>query len=189
MSETVEKVETPSKWLSAPEVLEQLLPQLQKLGGFTPGRGNGAPWRQVYLGLLEHCPNVTVASRMAGVTREAVRLVRNQDAEFAAAEKQAMATGADLVEASAFKSAVYGDLEPVFHQGVCVGHVVKYSDAMRALLLKGLKPDTYREKIEHTGEVTHRHLTLAELDERLKLARARPGQVVEGELAEGSQGG
>lgn len=50
-----------------------------------------------------------------------------------------------------------------------------------------LAPKKYGEKIEHTGEVTHRHLTLAELDERLKLARARPGQVVDGELAEGEK--
>ena len=56
--------------------------------------------------------------------------------------------GLDEVEASAFKSAVYGDERPIFHQGVCVGTVVEYSDAMRTLLLKGRRRSVFGDKVD-----------------------------------------
>ncbi len=161
-------------WKSAPEILEELLPKYEKVRGLPRGRGKDATWRKVYLHVLRHCPNVTVACRVSGVTDGAIRKARESDPDFAAAEKEAIAHGIGLVEASAFKSAVYGDLEPVYHQGILCGTVVKYSDAMRALLLKAHKPEVYREnvKVEHGGKVDHTHMTLEEMKKRMEEARA-----------------
>jgi hypothetical protein len=54
---------------------------------------------------------------------------------------------------------VDGTLEPVFHQGQEVGQVRKYSDTLLIFLLKGRKPDTYRDNVsvEQKGKVHHEH--------------------------------
>jgi hypothetical protein len=159
------------RYKSAAEVLADLLPALAEVAKSSRGRGKIETWKSVYLETARHCANVTISARVAGVSRETVRKTRNEDAEFAAAEKDAMDEGVDLVEASAFKSAVYGDMETVYHQGIPCGEVLKYSDAMRALLLKGRKPEVYRDKLEHAGNVAHTHLTLAEMEAREKQAQ------------------
>lgn len=156
--------------LSAAEQLQQLLPRLTALAKQVHGRAKQSTWRVIYLEMLSHCANVTIAARVAGVSREAVRLAR-EDKDFVAKEKEAMEIGVDLVEASAFKSAVYGDMEPVYHKGILVGHVVKYSDKMRELLLKGRRPEVYKDKVEHSGELTHTHMTLEEMEQRIRDAQ------------------
>ena len=69
------------------------------------------------------------------------------DSAFAERAKEAEAEAIGLVEAAAFKSAVHGDLRPVYHMGVRVGEEVVYSDRMRELLLKGNLPHKYRERL------------------------------------------
>lgn len=165
-----EPKEAPVRYKSAAELLADLLPQLQALAPSMRGRGKDGTWRKLYLHTLGHCANITIAAQIAGVTTAAVRLAR-ADREFDAAEKEAMTKGVDLIEASAFKSAVYGDMEPIYHQGILCGHVLKYSDAMRALLLKGRRPEVYRDKIEATGTIEHTHMTMEEFQRRLKEAQ------------------
>lgn len=157
--------------MSAAEQLQRLLPELSSLAVRVHGRAKHHAWRKVYLEALSHCANVTIAARIAQVSRETVRLARG-DSEFATAEKDAMEVGVDLVEAAAFKSAVYGDMEPVYYQGVLVGHVVKYSDKMREMLLKGRRPEVYKDKVEHSGSVKHTHMTLEEMEQRMRDAEA-----------------
>lgn len=41
--------------------------------------------------------------------------------------------------------------EPVYYQGRSVGRVKRYSDVLLIFLLKGIRPDVYRERYEHTG--------------------------------------
>lgn len=127
-------------------------------------------WKLVFLERLRESANVTLAARAVGRARSAVYEARERCGVFAAAWDDAMETGIDLVEAAAFKSAVYGDLEPVTNkEGIC-GWVVKYSDAMRALILKARRPQVYREKVEHSGTV--QHITLGDLKKRLEEAEA-----------------
>ena len=44
--------------------------------------------------------------------------------------------------------------EPVYHQGVCIDTIHKYSDTLLIFLLKGHAPAKYREnhRVEHTGD-------------------------------------
>lgn len=62
----------------------------------------------------------------------------------------------DALEAEARRRAVDGVPEPVFHQGKKCGTVKKYSDRMLEILLKGHRPEKFREKVDmnHSGRVT-----------------------------------
>lgn len=165
----------PRRYKSAAEVLENLLPALQPfvaIGRTTRGKAPGG-WKSVYLQTMAHSANVSISAKVAGVTRQAAQAARTTDPEFAAAEQEALQAGIDLVEASAFKSAVYGDLKPVYHQGILCGEVLEYSDAMRALLLKGRRPEVYKDRQENSGtvNVVTTHMTRAEFKARVKAAK------------------
>lgn len=152
--------------MSAVEILTMHL-----TGGNTLTRAQAKLWRPVFLAALAKCPIVSVACRIAQVSRKGAYQARETDPEFAKAWDEAIETGVDCVEAAAFKSAVYGDERPVYQQGVMVGTVVEYSDSMRALLLKGRRREVFGEKVEmeHSGSVG---LTLEEMEQRMKDANA-----------------
>lgn len=88
-----------------------------------------------------------MAARVAGVDHRTPAKRAEVDPDFAEQAKQAEEAALDLIESAAFKSAVYGDIEPVFQSGVKVGEKVKYSDRMRELLLKAGRPEKYRERL------------------------------------------
>ncbi len=59
---------------------------------------------------------------------------------------------ADLLESEAYKRAVHGWNEPVgWYMGQAGGMVRKYSDVLLIFLLKGIRPDKYRERVELRG--------------------------------------
>ena len=60
-------------------------------------------------------------------------------------------------EDEAFRRAVEGTEEPVYHKGAICGHVRRYSDSLLTLLLKAGDPDKYadRSKVTHQGAVLH----------------------------------
>ena len=76
-------------------------------------------------------------------------------AHFDAAFEDAMEEAADLLESEARRRAHDGVEEPVFgslggNQGSGeVGRIRKYSDTLLIFLLKGARPDKYRERQEH----------------------------------------
>jgi hypothetical protein len=61
----------------------------------------------------------------------------------------------DQLEEEARRRAVDGVLKPVFQRGRQVGRIREYSDVLLVTLLKGKRPDTYRERFEHTGKGGH----------------------------------
>lgn len=116
--------------------------------------------REVFLAALQQQPNVTLAARAAGLSRQTMYEWRDADEQFAAAWDAALEEALDLAEAEMWRRGVEGWDEPVFgrvakDQDGQVGAVRKYSDAMLTLALKAHRPDKYRERqqIEHTGEL------------------------------------
>ncbi len=109
--------------------------------------------------------NITTAAIAAQIDRKRHYEWLNNDlngtyaAAFAAAREQA----ADLLEQEARRRAVEGWDEPVFYQGEPVGAVRKYDSTLLIFLLKGIRPEKYRERaaVEHTGKgggpIEHRH--------------------------------
>lgn len=114
------------------------------------------PWQKGFLTILAESGIVTTACEAAGVDRSTVYLRRDADPAFAAAWEQALEDAADRLEAEARRRAYEGWDEPVFgrvgkDQDGQIGLVRKYSDSLMQTLLKGAKPEKYRDRqqIEH----------------------------------------
>ena len=82
--------------------------------------------------------------------------LRDDDASFRDEWDEAVEAGTEHIEQELKRRAVDGWEEPVWHQGVEVGAVKKHSDTLLIFMLKGRKPQKYRENssIEHSGEVS-----------------------------------
>jgi hypothetical protein len=133
--------------------------------------------RDAFLLALASTGNVTVAAQMAEVTRTHVYEWRKTDGAFARAWDDAIDQAADLLEAEARRRAYEGvqrlkfdrgnvitipligaDGKPVIQDGepVMVPYIEhEYSDTLLIFLLKGARPETYRERtdVRHSGKI------------------------------------
>lgn len=115
-------------------------------------------WKPLFLDALARRGNVSDAAKAAGIHRDTANEHRKSDAEFAARWKDALDQAADVLEREAFRRAVDGVLKPVFGSGgtgvgtVEVGQERVYSDTLLIFLLKGARPEKYREKHEIVGQ-------------------------------------
>ena len=90
---------------------------------------------------------------------EAAQVDRSQhyrwldDAVYSEAFDGAREEAAQTLEDEAVKRAHEGVLEPVFYKGKPAGAVRKYSDSLLVFLLKGFRPEKYRDRgsVEVTG--------------------------------------
>lgn len=118
-------------------------------------------WQKAFLTALEESGNVRLACAAAQVSRGTVYQRRSDDVAFAAAWESALEEAADLLEAEARRRAHDGWDEPVFgSQGAGqgsgqIGTVRKYSDTLLIFLLKGARPEKYRERsdVKVSGEI------------------------------------
>ena len=110
------------------------------------------PKRRAFLAAYARCGNLSEAARIAGVNRLSHYEWLN-DERYAQVFEQAQDIAIDYLEAVARDRATKGWLEPVFYHGEVVGHVRKYSDTLLIFLLKGARPDKFRDNatIRHTG--------------------------------------
>jgi hypothetical protein len=99
----------------------------------------------------EHC-TVFHACQAAGIGRRTHYDWLDEDAEYVARFEQARSEATDSLEHEAVRRARDGVLEPVYQGGKKVGSIRKYSDTLLIFLLKGAKPEVYRERVEHTGK-------------------------------------
>lgn len=111
--------------------------------------------RQRFLDRLAETGNVSTAAALIGCSRSGVYEQRNNDPEFSAAWDVALEVAADALEAEARRRALDGVEEPVFHRGETCGYVRKYSDTLLIFLLKGVRPEKFRERssVEHSGGI------------------------------------
>lgn len=118
-------------------------------------------WRTPFLGTLSATGNVSSAVVAADVSRAFVYAERTRDPDFAALWDAALDMAADALELEARRRAHDGWEEPVFGsmgtgRGTGeIGTVRKYSDTLLIFLLKGARPEKYRDRVqqEHTGAV------------------------------------
>jgi hypothetical protein len=100
--------------------------------------------------------SVSRACAAIDIARETAYRWRSNCPEFAEAWEQAKQLGADVLEDEAIRRAHDGVDEPVFYKGKKLRTTVrKYSDQLLIFLLKGARPDKYRDnaRIEHTGRI------------------------------------
>lgn len=96
--------------------------------------------------------NVLKSAQAAKVGRRTVYGWLEADQVFRSLHDEAHQDALDLLEEEARRRAVDGWLEPVYQGGKRVGLIKKYSDALLIFYLKGKRPETFRERFEHTGK-------------------------------------
>lgn len=98
--------------------------------------------------LRETGGNVTKACEIAGIGRSAAYEWREADPEFALEWESAIEAGTDELEEEARRRAFQGVNKPVFYKGEKCGFVKEYSDTLLIFLLKGRRPERYRERFD-----------------------------------------
>ncbi len=101
------------------------------------------------LAALAETANVLKSSEIAKIARRTAYDWKAADPEFAGEWGKALDIGVDALEDEATRRAVDGVDEPVFYQGEAVGVVRKYSDTLLIFLLKGRRPEKYRDRPSH----------------------------------------
>ena len=93
------------------------------------------------------------AAERAGIARRTVCQWREDDPEFRKQIEEAYDEGTDVIERAALKRAVDGVEQNYYKDGVLVNTKIEYSDTLTALLLKGRRPERYRDKssVEQIG--------------------------------------
>ena len=61
----------------------------------------------------------------------------------------------DLMEREARRRAMDGFARPVIYQGEITDTYLDYSDSLLTMLMKGNKPEKYKERLEHGGAIGH----------------------------------
>lgn len=109
--------------------------------------------KRAFLAAFAETGNITRAAEAAEIDRTSHYVWLKDDAEYAAAFEDAREASVDALEAEARRRAVEGVAEPVgWYQGKPGGVVKRYSDTLLIFLLKGAKPEVYKDRHEHTGE-------------------------------------
>lgn len=113
--------------------------------------------KRAFLAAFAKTGIVGAAAEEAGIHRSSVRIWRAQDPDFAAAYEAAYDEAGDHLEREALRRATLGVEEVVYHQGRPVGTQKRYSDTLLIFLLKGARPEKYRERasVSLDARVTH----------------------------------
>jgi len=104
-------------------------------------------WRKAFLATLAQCGNVREACEAAGIQPMSAYRNRRSDSEFASEWDDALNEAADILEKEAWRRACEGVEEPVFYKGEVCGRARKYSDLLLMFMLKGIRPEKYRERV------------------------------------------
>lgn len=109
--------------------------------------------QDAFLAAFGGCGNISTAAKLTEIDRKEHYRWLESDPAYAERFKGATEEAADALEHEARRRAVEGVEEPVgWFQGQPGGYVKKYSDTLLIFLLKGARPEKYRERYEHTGK-------------------------------------
>ncbi len=118
---------------------------------------NAPVWEKAFLAALAGTGIVARAAEAAHIETSTAYSLRLVDEAFAERWRLARESAADRMETEALRRAVDGVQEPVFGSGgvgvgtTKVGSIRRYSDTLLIFLLKGIRPDKYRERRELVG--------------------------------------
>lgn len=104
----------------------------------------------LYLKALPRVFTITAALKAAGASMGQLYRWRETDVEFSISERQSRDAIADTLEAEAVRRAYKGVRKPVYQGGLLAGYVQEYSDALLMFMLKGLRPEKYRDRADVT---------------------------------------
>lgn len=98
------------------------------------------------------CKKVTDTEYKAHALRIAVYTLEKKDPEFAERFREAQRLGLEVLEDEARRRAFEGVERVIYHQGVAVDTAREYANSLICFLLKGGKPEKYKDRVEHTGD-------------------------------------
>jgi hypothetical protein len=126
--------------------------------------------KKAFLAAFAETGNITAASKLSGISRQAHYDWMNDDLDYPALFKVADQQAAENLESEARRRAVQGVNKPVFYKGEECGAVREYSDTLLIFLLKGAMPDKYSEKFQ--GVVDHNIIVddIPKSDRRARIA-------------------
>lgn len=108
--------------------------------------------RKAFLKHLAKTGRITQSARRAGFSDSRyLRTVYRDNEEFRRQWDEAMEAAADLLEDEATRRAVEGTSKPVFYKGAVVGYEQQYSDQLLMFLMKGTRPEKYRDSHQGAG--------------------------------------
>jgi hypothetical protein len=128
-------------------------------------------WRKAFLAALAGHGNKTAAAKHARVARSTLYAARDTDPRFKAAWDEALDEAADVLEREAVRRATEGTVrkkftakgKPIIDPATGEQYVeLEYSDTLLIFLLKGARPEKYRERhqVSHDGQVGQVHFFL-----------------------------
>lgn len=104
--------------------------------------------KAAFLAAYSTLGNLSATERETGIARqrhhEWVKADPTYLADFLVAQEQAI----DALESEARRRAVEGVEKPVYQGGKLVGGIREYSDTLLIFLLKGARPERYRERYD-----------------------------------------
>ena len=107
------------------------------------------PQQRAFLAAFRETGNVRLACQAAKVGRSSHYRWSEEDPSYQRAFEMAKQDAADILEAEAQRRAVEGVEKPTgWYRGQAGGKIREYSDLLLIFLLKGLRPDVYRERQE-----------------------------------------
>jgi hypothetical protein len=111
--------------------------------------------KEAMLAAYLKCGTIFHGCKGAGITRRTHYDWMKADPAYRDAFEDAAEAVADNLEAEAMRRAREGWPEPVYYQGEVCGSVRKFSDLLLIFMLKALRPDKFRERIDlkHSGKL------------------------------------
>lgn len=120
--------------------------------------------QRAFLEAYRTCGNISFAASQVGIHRKQHYRWTQADPEYAAAWREAQEDAADHLEKEAWRRAVEGVPEPVYQQGRQVGEVRRFSDHLLMFLLKGVRPEKFRDTFKAELKVDNERAADPELD-------------------------
>lgn len=106
---------------------------------------------RAFLAAYRRTCNITQAAKAAGIDPRRHYAWLNLEGYKELFRKATVVAG-DYLEGVAVERATLGWKEPIYYQGKRVGYVRRFDSGLLQFLLRGAKPDKYRERTEITGK-------------------------------------
>lgn len=131
-----EEIET--RWCLATPWLAQLVHDNRERARYT------LTWRPRFLAVLALTRSIIFGCKAARVTKDTVRLHREQDPDFDAQVMAAQDHAVEMLHDVTMSRALEGVVEPVFWQGIPVGHIRKHDNRLAIEMLRAHLPKTFK---------------------------------------------
>jgi hypothetical protein len=101
-------------------------------------------WRPRFLATVALSRSVMMGARTARVSPQTVAAHRRKDPDFEAQVIAAEEHAVELLHDVTFRRALEGDCEPVFWQGIQVGHIKKFDGRLQIEMLRAHMPGKFK---------------------------------------------